>query len=764
METKYTTEQLLTVLRRRYQKLEQAYNELEYYARSLESEQANLQQQLAASKGKLRKWQANQGVRLGRTLSLLSRNMHQNLVATAGLLAGNFKHSIQASLDSPAPGAIVFGKLLVNGWAVPNSPDTMQVEVWLDNIRLGLADYHLERWDVIETQPWQTQLDCGFSAQFDLSLFQLKPGPSNLKIRFDDGQSAPYELYSPLTLAPVDPPEHQKFYQDWIERTRMVGWDFLAQRAAGRQWTYQPAFGLVVTLSDITVPKALSALLDSVLTQTYFNWQVWLTLPPVIPQGLLEVVESYCEQNSRIRFSSEDTFDLNNISFDTSKDGYVAFVGVEGLLSEDALFQVGHYLTLHPETRLVYSDEDYIDAAGQRSQPQFKPDWSPELLYSRPYLGQLTFYQIASVKAAGGFNPQLGPAQGYDMVLRLAEQNDLPHHLSKVIYHSRQPLDLNQPLDQAFSRALQNHFERTNQIVSVEPGALPGNLRYRFQLTKKPSISIIIPTRDQSEVLRRCIDSILERSSYPNYEIVIIDNASHQLETHQYFEEMVIDSPVRRISFDGPFNYSAINNYGASQVKSDLLLFLNNDTQVITPGWLEELAAFAMHPEIGAAGARLLFPDDTLQHAGVIVGLKGVADHVLKGLPAASPGYMGLAKTTKNVSALTAACLMTRRELFEGAGGFDAQNLPVAFNDVDYCLKLRKQGLRLVWTPYAELYHYESISRGLDISIEKENRLHQEITYMFGCWPTQIGHDPYYNPNLSRDRLDYAVTSRFPET
>lgn len=763
MEFNNETSQLLAVLRRRHNQLEQAYQELEQYARSLEAGQQNLREQLAESQQELRNWQANQGVRLGRTLSLLGGNLRQNLALTSGLITHNFKHSIEAQLDLPQPGVTVSGELVVSGWATSSSSSTMQIEVWLNDIRLGLAEYQIERWDVINSRPWQTQLACGFAGRFGLDPIRFKAGPAMLKVRFADDTANNHEISCLLNIVPAETSENERLYQDWLERTAMFGWDFLAQRAASQHWDYQPRLSLLLDLAIVTSPASLAALLESVLAQTYPYWEFRLHIPSNISSELRQNIEAYIKQDNRIQIAATSlTAGLNNL-LELCQGEFLALPEPDALLSQDAFFQVARFLNSHSAVTLLYSDEDFLNQVGQRSQPQFKPDWSPELFYSRPYTGQLTFYRVAAVREAGGFRPGLAEAQGYDLTLRLVEQNTQPHHLPEVIYHSRRPLKLDQPLSPAFTRVLEEHFERIKRPATVEPGLLAGTLHCRFSLAQTPSISLIIPTRDQSEVLRRCLDSILERTRYSNYEIVVVDNASHQSETHRYFAELSANSHVRLLSFEGPFNYAAINNFAATQVKSELLVFLNNDTEVITPGWLEELASYAVQPVIGAVGARLLYPDGTVQHAGVVVGLLGVGDHVLKELPGTSPGYLGLAKTVKNVSALTAACLMTRRELFEQVGGFDEKNLPVAFNDVDFCLKVGELGKRLVWTPYAELYHYESVSRGLDVSIEKENRLHQEISYMFGRWPNPIANDPYYNPNLSRDRLDYSVTSRFPQ-
>lgn len=764
MSLKEETTQLLAILRRRYGELEQAYQKLANYTRSLEIERATLHERILTLQTDLREWQADHGARFGRTVGQFSRNLKQNVALTAGLLSFVHNHSIEAHLDEPQPHAAVNDEIVVSGWATSSAPDTMQIDIRLNGSLLGQADYNLERWDVVKERPWQGQVDCGFAGRFNLNTKELKAGPAVLSVTFNDGRSAGSTIERSIIIGLPEPSEHESLYKDWIARTKMRGWDFLQQRAISQKWGFQPIVSLLLALEVTTAPDRLAELLASILNQTYFHWEVRLLLPEQSPPALRDTIETYLKLDSRVQvveaIAEEDNF---NTLLKAAKGEYIALPEADALLGQDALFQIVHFLQQHQDAGLIYSDEDYLDEAAGRSQPQFKPDWSPALFYARPYIGQLTFYHRSAVREVGGFRSEFGEAQVYDLTLRLLKQSISIHHLPEVIYHGRHSLDLARSLGVSYKYALENYFQRAGKVAVVEPGILPGSWHCRFPLESTPSISIIVPTRDQSEILRRCLDSIMTHTTYPNYKIVVVDNASHQRETHRYLAELAAYPRVRCLTFDGPFNYSAINNFAVAQLQSDLLVFLNNDTEVISPNWLEEMVAYAVQPQIGAVGARLLYPNDTVQHAGVVVGVLGVADHILKGLPATQPGYLGLAKTVKNVSALTAACLMTRRELFWEVGGFDEQNLPVAFNDVDYCLKLREKGLELVWTPYAELYHYEALSRGVDVSIEKENRLYQEITTMFGRWPGPIASDPYYNPNLSLDRLDYAITTRLKQ-
>lgn len=767
----YKPSELVEVLRKRLAALKQANLQLEQYVRSVEVAHQNLQEKLAQTENELRQWQANFGVRLGRTFALLGHNLHQSLRVSSGAISSTFKHTLNAQLDTPLADATLNGELEVKGWVSGPLAAPVEIEVGLNGTPLGRAEYGLTRWDVIEQRPWQTGPDCGFAGRFKLDPDIFPNGKASLKIQIKDGNSKLIEVERTVILKAGGPAEQQQLYQDWIRRTGMVGWDFLAQRAAGQKWAYQPLLSLCIAPAPTIKPVELTALLDSIQLQTYQNWEILLQLPfGGLSPELHNLVRAYSSEDERIHLQTALTPAGNPLTlFEEAQGDFIAWPEGDALLNQDAFFKVVRYLNEHQDVRVLYSDEDLIDAEGNRSQPIFKPDWSPELFRSRPYIGQLTFYRREALKQlneGGGPDLNLGldlqtvEATAYNLALRLFEKTGPFHHLPEVIYHSRHPLNLGQALDPKIAVVLKQHAERTGQTVTLEPGLLPGTVYYRPALKTEPVISIIIPTRDQSEVLRRCLDSIFRLSTYQNYEVIVVDNDSHQAETHQYFSELSKNLRFRRMPFEGAFNFAAINNFAAAQAKGELLVFLNNDTEVITPNWLEELAVFATQPEIGAVGARLLYPNDTLQHAGVVVGLLGIADHVLKGLPAEEAGPLGLAKTIKNVSALTAACLMTRRDLFLEVGGFDEKNLAVAFNDVDFCLKLRERGLRLVWTPYAELYHYESLSRGLDASVEKEARLHQEIFYMFSRWSGPIASDPYYNPNLSRNRLDYSVSER----
>ena len=408
----------------------------------------------------------------------------------------------------------------------------------------------------------------------------------------------------------------------------------------------------------------------------------------------------------------------------------------------------------HPDLDLVYTDEDKLDERGSRVEPFFKPDWSPDLLLSMNYICHLAVVRRSLMESAGGFRSGFEGSQDYDLFLRLTERTQQIAHVPKVLYHWRKiqesaaarrtakPYAL-----ESAKRALREALER-RQVSAEVTMPTPGLYRVAYALpSPRPLVSIVMPTRDRAGLLRTCVSSIDERSTYRDYEIIIVDNGSTEPETIRYLEE--IGSRHRVLRRDEPFNWSALNNWAAKQARGDLLLFMNNDMEVENSDWLEALVEHAVRPGVGAVGAKLIYPTRTLQHAGVVLGLGGVAGHAFKNLPEADPGYCYLPHVIRNVSAVTGACMLVAREAYDAVGGFD-ESLRVAFNDIDFCLKLRQRGYRVVWTPYAVLLHYESASRG---------SLHppEDEALMRHRWATVLPRDPYYNPNLTLDSEDYRL-------
>ena len=463
---------------------------------------------------------------------------------------------------------------------------------------------------------------------------------------------------------------------------------------------------------------------------------------------------------------------LNNaLAF--ARGDFIALMGAEDQLPAHALYKIAQTLNAHPDTDLIYTDEDKLDAQGQRYDPYFKSDWNPDLFYSQNFLRHLTAYRRSIINDIGGFRPDYQGNEDYDLALRFIEQIDAERirHIPQILYHRRDfPEHTPRPSQDGSQHtasshlkkdsgvcALQAHFQRLRQPVKVVE-AMGGHTRVIYPLPDKPPlVSLIIPTRDKLKLLRGTVDDLLNKTDYKNIEIIIMDNGSVEPETLDYFKAIQKNTKVSIIRHAAPFNYSQLNNIGVTHATGDVICLINNDLQVIYPQWLTEMVSHALRPQIGAVGAKLYYINDTIQHAGVIIGLGGMAGHALKFLAREAPGYHWKPFLIQNYSAVTGACLVMRRNVFEEVGGLEEKHLKVAFNDVDFCLRIRERGYRIVWTPYAELYHLESASRGIDDTFKKYRRLQHELNYMKTRWGETLLNDPYYNPNLTLEYEDFSL-------
>ncbi len=422
------------------------------------------------------------------------------------------------------------------------------------------------------------------------------------------------------------------------------------------------------------------------------------------------------------------------------------------LFAPHALYWLARAAGDNPGRRLLYADHDRLDAAGVRCQPVFKPDWSPELLRSTNYIGPAVAFRadlLADLLAADGD----GTPDIHELLLRAAEclEPGAIGHIHAVLFH------LTGTVAATAVGPVCAHLARQGVTADVEPQPR-GHCRVRYALPDSPPlVSVVIATRDQHRILARCLDSIGERTTYPRYEVLVVDNQSADPESRAYLRDLAGRPGLTVLPYDHPFNFSAINNFAAGQARGDLLCLLNNDTEVISPDWLDEMVGRLLQPCVGVVGAKLYYSDGLVQHGGDVVGPGGCANHLHSCLAPDDPGYCDRAVLAQELSAVTAACLLTRRKLFLRLGGLDARHLPVAFNDVDYCLRVREAGWRVIWTPYAELYHYESYTRGADDTPDKRLRAKREANYMRKRWKRVMRHDPYYNPNLSYLRPDFSL-------
>ena len=517
-----------------------------------------------------------------------------------------------------------------------------------------------------------------------------------------------------------------------------------------------PLFSIILTVA--AEPARMQAAIDAVRAQIYDRWELYLigAAAAAIPEGLHGDVTG-----NRIRLDflgREDVSAAANDALAQAAGEFVIRLGCDGRLASHALYLLAEAIDADPDANIIYGDEDDIDDQGRRSNPQFKTDWNPDLLLSQSYFGSVVAYRAERVREAGGFRAGFAGAEDYDLALRVIERvaGSTIRHVPFLLYqryagHLRTgPAVAQSGYAASARRALEEHLARTGTVATVEVGSEAGIFRVRRKLpVTPPRVSLIMPTRDGADLLKGAVELILARTDYPDYEIVVVDNGSTQPDALAYLANLERQPRIRVLRYDRPFNFSAINNFAARQCISPILGLLNNDVVVIGAGWLAELVSHAVRPEVGAVGAMLYYPDDTIQHAGIIVGYGGAAINCYGGVPRGSGGYFSRLAAVQNYSAVTGACLLTRSDVFAELGGLNETDLAVAFNDVDYCLRLRERGYLVTWTPYAELYHLELVSRGDDMARDKILRFRAEEAYLARRWADALAHDPYYNPNLS---------------
>ena len=442
---------------------------------------------------------------------------------------------------------------------------------------------------------------------------------------------------------------------------------------------------------------------------------------------------------------------------------YVLFAGQEIIPEPDALFQMVKAIT-EKKADMIYTDEDEISADGKHySEPEFKPDFNLFRLRENNYIGQFWAIRKEILEQAGKFDPEYDGAQDYDMLLRCSEQAENIVHIPKILCHSMKAENLiteeqEKKNWEAGRKALEEHYRRAEVSATAELADKKGWYRSHLTISGEPMISVIIPSKDHINDLELCISSIEEKTTWKNYEIIIVENNSVEKETFVYYETLKNRYPnVRILTWKKEFNYSAINNFAVREAQGEYLLFLNNDVEIITESWLEEMLQLCQQKDVGMAGAKLYYPDDTIQHAGVVIGFGGIAGHCFVQQKRGTTGYCHRIICAQDYSAVTAACMMVKKSAFDAVGGL-SEELAVAFNDIDFCMKLRKAGYLIVYNPYAELYHYESKSRGLEDTPEKVARFNREIASFEKHWPEILRDgDPYYNPNLTLESQDFSL-------
>ncbi len=551
-------------------------------------------------------------------------------------------------------------------------------------------------------------------------------------------------------------------YQRWLARHQLTAANLAAIRDDIQSFPYRPLVSLLMPVYNIE-QTWLNAAVDSVRQQLYPHWELCIADDASTSSHIQPYLQGLAATDPRIKLRSSTTNEgisgASNHALTLATGEYVGLVDHDDVLAPDAVYEVVKRLNADRSIDLVYTDHDLRDRHGVRRDPLFKPDWSPDLLLSMNYVTHFCVYRREIIARAGGFRKGMEGSQDYDLLLRVTELTDRIAHVAKPLYSWVQaPSSVaSNPgakpyAHEAGRRALEDALRRRGIAGQVVDGyGAPYRYRVKREIVGRPLVSIIIPTRDNWRLLERCVRSLEERTAYRAFEVLIVDNDSHDPETLEYLKRV----GHRVVPYSGPFDFARMNNQAAAVASGEHLLLLNDDTEAINAEWLEAMLEHSQRPEVGAVGARLLFPDRTIQHAGVVIGIHGKAGHVFWGFPGDSPGYYDFARVIRNYSAVTGACLMTRRALFEELGGFD-EAFAVSYNDVDLCLRIRARGHLVVYTPYAVLYHHQSASRGAyDPAKDRkyEDLLRQRWQRVF-----EDG-DPYYNPHLTLSDFDFTLRS-----
>lgn len=586
-------------------------------------------------------------------------------------------------------------------------------------------------------------------------------------------------------------------YEQWYENHKALPEELEKQK--NEKWKRKPLISIVVPVYN-TPQVFLRQMIESVQNQSYSEWELCIGNASPENKEMKKILEEY-KNDARIKEveipENKGISQNTNRAMEIASGEWIGLLDHDDLLAPNALYEIAKAVNEHPDAEVIYTDEDKVTTdLKEHFQPHLKPDFNLDLLRSNNYICHFFVASRDLIKRVGGFRPEFNGAQDYDLILRCTEQAKQIMHIPKILYHWRvhKASTADNPASKMYAfdagkRAIEEHLVRCRTKGTVQHTKDLGFYRVKYEVCGEPLVSIIIPNKDQSEALKKCLDSIREKTSYRNYEIIIVENNSKEEKTFAFYKNLDGQKGIQVVYWDKEsytflksnisqeskiypesnhsaersnskspdFNYSAINNFGIARSKGAYIICLNNDITVITPGWIEEFLGHAMREEVGITGARLYYPDDTIQHAGIVLGIGGIAGSMFVGLPKSHSGYLHKARLQQDLSAVTAACMMFRRDVYEKAGGFE-EKLAVAFNDVDFCLKVGKAGYLVVYDPFVEMYHHESKTRGPEDTKEKVRRFQSEIEYMRSHWLTLLKQgDPYYNPNFSLKTWNYEL-------
>lgn len=558
-------------------------------------------------------------------------------------------------------------------------------------------------------------------------------------------------------------------YAAWIRKYEPTTGDLGKMRTEAQAWSDRPKISIVTPVFNPS-EYALTECLQSVTAQLYDHWELCLVDGASDRPYVSTILKRFSERDSRIRHQALSKnlgiAGNTNEALRMASGEFVAFLDHDDTLAPFALYEVVKLLDCDPSVDFIFSDEDKLPSLGaKRYAPFFKPDWAPDTFLSYNYLCHFAVVRKTVADRVGGLREGYDGSQDYDFILRVVEETTRIRRIPKILYHWRasdtsvaSDMTLKPYAYPAGRKALSEHLEKQGLDAEVADGFALGAYRVKYRVRPSQRVSVVIPTKDRADLLERCVSSLLNKTRFERFDVVIVDNQSENETTRRFLESLRSNPKIRVLRYDRPFNFSAINNYALRCVDSEHVVFLNNDTEVIEPDWLTAMLEFAQRPDVGAVGAKLYYPDDTVQHAGVVIGLGGVAGHVYRGFPRSNSGEMGRLRVVQNMSAVTAACMMTRRAVLDEVGGFD-ERLSHAYNDVDLCLRMRERGYLIVFTPFAELYHHESASRGYDVDVpDRMVGFAKEVEFMKTRWKHVLdAGDPYYNPNVTLERPDFSL-------
>lgn len=528
-------------------------------------------------------------------------------------------------------------------------------------------------------------------------------------------------------------------------------------------------FSILVPLYN-TPEKFLREMIQSVLDQTYANWELCLADGSDVEHANVRLIcESYAERDPRILYKKlEKNMGISgntNACIDMATGDFISLFDHDDLLHPAALF-ANMKAICEQGADFIYTDENtFHDIPSDAFCPHFKPDYAPDTLRANNYICHFTSFKKSLLDQVGKFRPECDGSQDFDMMLRLTEKATKIVHIPQILYYWRahkgsvaESVAAKPYVVEAAKRAIRDHLQRVGLKGEVLDSVVPSMYRLRYEIEGTPMVSILIPNYEHKKELETCLNSVFEKTTYKNYEVIVIENNSKSHEIFLHYQEIQKKwSNLKVVTWDGKFNFSAINNFGAKFASGKHLLLLNNDTEVISPDWIQEMLMYSQRKDVGAVGAKLYYPDNTIQHAGIGIGLLGLAGHLHRNFDRNHPGYMGRLIYAQDLSGVTAACVMIRRDVWDEIDGLD-ETFEVAFNDVDMCMRIRKAGYLIVWTPFAELYHYESKSRGAEDTPEKQRRFEGEVHLFQARWGKELAAgDPYYNPNLTLDREDFSL-------